>query len=103
AGVALRERPVFVDGPSGPLFGVLTEPLAGRRELTGLLLNAGPQRRTGPNRMWVQIARSWAAQGVSTLRLDLAGIGDSEGDATVLARVAEFYKDTYAEQACGAL
>jgi alpha-beta hydrolase superfamily lysophospholipase len=103
AGVALRERPVFVDGPSGPLFGVLTEPLAGRRELTGLLLNAGPQRRTGPNRMWVQIARRWAAQGVSTLRLDLAGIGDSEGDPTVLARVAEFYKPAYAEQARAAL
>jgi len=103
AGVALRERPVFVDGPNGPLFGVLTEPLADRRELTGLLLNAGPQRRTGPNRMWVQIARRWAAQGVSTLRLDLAGIGDSEGDPTVLARVAEFYKPAYAEQACAAL
>ncbi len=103
AGVALRERPVFVDGPSGPLFGILTEPLAGRRELTGLLLNAGPQRRTGPNRMWVEIARRWAAQGVSTLRLDLAGIGDSEGDPTVLARVAEFYKPTYAEQARAAI
>jgi alpha-beta hydrolase superfamily lysophospholipase len=103
AGIALRERPVFVDGPSGPLFGVLTEPLAGRRELTGLLLNAGPQRRTGPNRMWVEIARRWAAQGVSTLRLDLAGIGDSEGDPTVLARVAEFYRPAYAEQACAAL
>jgi alpha-beta hydrolase superfamily lysophospholipase len=103
AGVALRERPVFVDGPSGPLFGILTEPLAGHRELTGLLLNAGPQRRTGPNRMWVEIARRWAAQGVSTLRLDLAGIGDSEGDPRVLARVAEFYKPTYAEQARAAL
>ena len=103
AGVALRERPVFVDGPSGPLFGVLTEPLTGRRELTALLLNAGPQRRTGPNRMWVDTARRWAAHGVSTLRLDLAGIGDSDGDAMALARVAEFYKPAYAEQARAAL
>jgi alpha-beta hydrolase superfamily lysophospholipase len=103
AGVALRERPVVFDGPDGRLCGVLTEPLGMRRELTALLLNAGPQRRTGPNRMWVEIARRWAAQGVSTLRLDLAGIGDSDGDAAALARVTEFYKEGYVEQARAAL
>jgi len=103
AGIALREQPVSIDGPDGPLFGVLTEPLGARRELTAVLLNAGPQRRTGPNRMWVEIARRWAARGVSTLRLDLAGIGDSDGDAAALARVTEFYKDRYVEQARAAL
>jgi alpha-beta hydrolase superfamily lysophospholipase len=103
AGVALRERPMFLDGPDGPLFGVLAEPLGARRELTALLLNAGPQRRIGPNRMWVEIARRWAAAGVPTLRLDAVGIGDSDGDATMLARVAEFYRPTYAEQAHAAL
>jgi alpha-beta hydrolase superfamily lysophospholipase len=103
AGVALRERPVSIDGPDGRLFGVLTEPLGARRELTALLLNAGPQRRTGPNRMWVEIARRWAASGVCTLRLDLAGIGDSDGDAAALARVTEFYKQGYVEQARAAL
>jgi alpha-beta hydrolase superfamily lysophospholipase len=103
SGVALREQPVSLDGPDGPLFGVLTEPLGVRKELTALLLNAGPQRRIGPNRMWVEIARRWAASGVSTLRLDAAGIGDSEGDASVLARVAEFYRPTYVEQARAAL
>jgi alpha-beta hydrolase superfamily lysophospholipase len=103
AGVSLRERPVSLDGPAGPLFGVLAEPLGVRVELTALLLNAGPQRRIGPNRMWVEIARRWAARGVSTLRLDAAGIGDSDGDATVLARVAEFYRPAYAEQAHAAL
>lgn len=103
SGVALREQPVSLDGPDGPLFGVLTESLGARKELTALLLNAGPQRRIGPNRMWVEIARRWAASGVSTLRLDAAGIGDSEGDASVLARVAEFYRPTYGEQARAAL
>ena len=103
AGVALRERPVFLDGPDGPLFGVLAEPLGARGELTALLLNAGPQRRIGPNRMWVEIARRWATAGVPTLRLDAVGIGDSDGDATMLARVAEFYRPTYAEQAHAAL
>jgi len=103
SGVALRERPVIFDGPDGRLFGVLTEPLGARKELTALLLNAGPQRRTGPNRMWVEIARRWAASGVPTLRLDLAGIGDSDGDAAALVRVTEFYKQAYVEQARAAL
>jgi alpha-beta hydrolase superfamily lysophospholipase len=103
-GEALRERPVFIEGPGGPLFGVLTEPLGEHnRELTAVLLNAGPQRRTGPNRMWVEIARRWAALGVPSLRLDAAGIGDSDGDATALARIAEFYRPAYAEQARAAL
>jgi alpha-beta hydrolase superfamily lysophospholipase len=102
-GVTLRERPVSIDGPDGRLFGVLTEPLGARQELTALLLNAGPQRRTGPNRMWVEIARRWAASGVCTLRLDLAGIGDSDGDGAALARVTEFYKQAYVEQARAAL
>ncbi len=103
SGVALRERPVFLDGPGGQLFGVLTEPLGARRELTALLLNAGPQRRIGPSRMWVEIARRWAARGVPTLRVDAAGIGDAEGDATVLGQVTAFYRQGYVVQARAAL
>jgi alpha-beta hydrolase superfamily lysophospholipase len=103
SGVALRERPLFLDGPSGRLFGVLTEPLGTRRQLTALLLNAGPQRRTGPNRMWVEIARRWAAKGVPTLRLDADGIGDADGDAQALGQVTAFYRPTYVEQARAAL
>ena len=94
----MRERPVFLDGREGQLFGVLTEPLGVRRELTALLLNAGPQRRTGPSRMWVEIARRWAANGVPTLRLDATGIGDADGDATVLGQLAAFYRPVYVEQ-----
>jgi hypothetical protein len=37
-------------------------------------------RHTGPNRMWVEAARRWAAAGVASLRLDLSGIGESDGD-----------------------
>src|SRR5262249_51282548 len=45
-----------------------------------LYLNAGGVRHVGPNRMWVESARRWAAQGVASLRLDLQGIGESEGE-----------------------
>ncbi len=103
SGVALRERPIFLDGPGGQLFGVLTEPLGAHRELTALLLNAGPQRRIGPSRMWVETARRWAACGVPTLRIDAAGIGDAEGDATVLGQVTAFYRPGYVVQARAAL
>jgi pimeloyl-ACP methyl ester carboxylesterase len=103
AGVGLRERPLTVHTPDGPLFGILTEPLGERRELSAVLINAGAQRRTGPNRMWVEIARRWAARGVPTLRFDLAGIGDSDGDTASLAHVSTIYAQTYGRQARAAL
>jgi len=103
SGVELRETPVFVDRPAGRLFGVLSEPLGDHRELCAVLLNAGPQRHTGPNRMWVEIGRRWAARGVPTLRIDLKGIGDSDGDSASLARVASLYVPSYVEEARAAL
>jgi pimeloyl-ACP methyl ester carboxylesterase len=103
SGVALRERPMFVDVPGGRVFGVLTEPLDGRSELTGVLLNAGFQRRTGPNRMWVELARRWAAQSVSTLRLDTHGIGDFDSEDPMPGRVKDWYKPMYVQQPCAAL
>jgi alpha-beta hydrolase superfamily lysophospholipase len=103
SGVELRETPVFIERPDGRLFGILTEPIGRREELCVVLMNAGPQRHIGPNRMWVEIARRWAARGVSTLRLDVAGIGDSDGDAAPLVRVAALYAPEYVEQARAAL
>jgi alpha-beta hydrolase superfamily lysophospholipase len=79
-GTALTETPFAIDQPFGRLFGILTEPTGDRRRLTAVLLNTGAQRRTGPNRMWVEAARRWAAEGVSTLRLDIAGTGDADTD-----------------------
>lgn len=79
-GVAVRERPFAVQQPFGALHGVLTEPVGGATEnLRGLLLNAGAVRRIGPGRLWVEFARSWAARGVLTLRVDIEAIGDSDG------------------------
>jgi alpha-beta hydrolase superfamily lysophospholipase len=103
AGIELRETPVYFDGPEGRLFGVLAEPLGERLDLCAVLLNAGPQRRTGPNRMWVEIARRWAARGVPTLRFDVAAIGDSDGDSAALVRVASLYTPEYVAQARAAL
>ncbi len=95
-----RERPF---GPDG-LAGILTEPDdPARPPLTAVLLNAGAQRRTGPNRIWVEAARRWAALGVTTLRLDLEGLGDAEGDATRYSDVAGLYVPELVAQVSTAL
>ena len=64
------------------MFGILAEPsfLTPHADSGVLLLNAGGVRHTGPNRMWVEAARRWAAAGVASLRLDLCGVGESDGD-----------------------
>jgi alpha-beta hydrolase superfamily lysophospholipase len=88
----IRERSLAIEQPFGRLFGVLTEPaMEETTDLGAVLLNAGAIRRIGPNRMWVELARRWAARGVPSLRLDLEGLGDSDGDDTRFADVAELY------------
>jgi len=97
-GVLIRETPFTVDQPFGRLFGILAEPCGAAAEVTAVLLNAGPQRRTGPNRMWVETARRWASQGVATARLDLAGLGDADGDALRFTNTAAFYTGEFVDQ-----
>jgi hypothetical protein len=72
-------------------------------ELGALLLNAGAIRRIGPSRMWVEIARRWAAEGIPTLRLDLEGLGDADGDASRFADVAELYVPQFVAQVRAAI
>lgn len=88
------EEPFELAGPQGRIFGVFGRPgRPGPGEGTCVvLLNAGAQRRTGPNRMWVEAARRWLAQGVPTLRVDLAAIGDSDGDDSDLREDAGLYR-----------
>jgi alpha-beta hydrolase superfamily lysophospholipase len=76
-GRAVLERPVDI-GPTH-LFGVLTEPEGGAAQSlpTVMFLNAGRIHHQGPGRLWVDLARSWSAQGLRCLRFDLSGIGDS--------------------------
>ncbi len=88
----------FIDGPtvlvddalesaltipgSPALFGVISEPPPNAQPagLCVLLLNAGAVRHIGPNRMWVEAARRWAVRGVTSARIDLPGIGESDGE-----------------------
>ncbi|MEP6883768.1 MAG: alpha/beta fold hydrolase [Gammaproteobacteria bacterium] len=81
-GVELIERAVFLDSERR-LFAIVcaaasipgAAPPSTRRGV--VLLNAGATSHVGPNRMYVELSRQWAARGYSVLRLDLAGLGDS--------------------------
>jgi pimeloyl-ACP methyl ester carboxylesterase len=91
----VRERVLPL--PNG-CFGVLAEPAGERGDLTAVLLNAGAIRHIGPNRMWVEAARRWAARGVPTLRVDVEGIGEADGSDEPFGEDSTFYTPELAAQ-----
>lgn len=68
-------------GEGGRLSGILTWPSVPVREAQELpifvFLNAGGLHRVGPHRLYVRLARDLSKIGFSSLRVDLAGRGDS--------------------------
>jgi len=89
----IEEHPLAIPTGEGRLFGVLARPTSGPTSpLCAVFLNAGAIRRVGPNRLWVTAARWAAAHGIPSLRLDLPGIGDADGDPYRLEKVANFYE-----------
>ena len=76
----LREEPLQF-GAGGRLFGILTSPAmspSNAQELpVFVFLNAGSLHRVGPYRLYVRLARALSRMGFSSLRVDLAGTGDS--------------------------
>lgn len=75
----VRERTLRF-GPQHQLVGVLAEPVLtheSRRKTGVILLNVGGNYRVGPHRFYVTASRALAEAGWRTLRLDLAGLGDS--------------------------
>jgi len=73
----LSERPVRF-GPRGMIFGIVTEPSRGeRRRRAVVLVNNGADYHIGTGRMYVSLARRWGRRGYVVLRMDLAGLGDS--------------------------
>jgi hypothetical protein len=76
----VKERAVAL-GAEGNLIGLMSEPAlppvpAVVRPVV-LFLNAGVIHRVGPHRLHVNLARRLAERGITSLRLDLSGIGDS--------------------------
>jgi pimeloyl-ACP methyl ester carboxylesterase len=97
-GGRMRETPLRLATPRGQIVGILTEPEGARRDVTVVMLNAGAQRRIGVNRMWVEIARRWGERGVASLRLDVEGIGDADGDSARFSDFNSFYVPEFVDQ-----
>lgn len=77
----IRETPFEFKSEGRLVRGVLCEPVsAAALGVCAVMPNAGGGRRIGVQRIWVEQARSWAALGVSSLRVDMPGIGDSDGE-----------------------
>jgi hypothetical protein len=65
-------------GPDERLLGIVTLPAAPRPGAPAmLLLNAGVVHRIGPHRLNVKLARGLAQHGITSIRIDLSGLGDS--------------------------
>jgi pimeloyl-ACP methyl ester carboxylesterase len=103
-GERFRETPVVFEHGGQRLYAVVAEPVdAPVADGTIVLFNAGALRRIGPNRMWTEAARRWAAAGIPVIRVDLEGIGDAGGDGTKYVNHDTFYTEDLVEQARGAL
>jgi pimeloyl-ACP methyl ester carboxylesterase len=79
-GQLIRESIREFATPSGRTIGILAEPAVSDGPRPCLVaINAAVMRCTGPSRLNVEITRDAAASGFPALRLDLPGIGDSDG------------------------
>jgi pimeloyl-ACP methyl ester carboxylesterase len=76
------EEPVYIESRGCRLFGIFHPAVDGTRDLGILFANSGMQNRVGPHRLYVDFARMLCRSGFSVLRIDLPGIGESEGTIT---------------------
>jgi len=77
------EQVIGFDSARTRLLGILSRPAEGAPPATDpavLIVVGGPQYRVGSHRQFVSLARALARAGFATLRFDLTGMGDSEGD-----------------------
>jgi len=75
----MKER-ALTFGPAN-LVGILTQPdpdVAVEGAPAQVILNSGILHRAGASRIYVKVARALADVGITTLRFDFSGIGDSE-------------------------
>lgn len=75
-------------GPAAQGLGILTSPPNRARGPVLLLPSAGLQPRSGPFRLHVALADRLAAEGVSTFRFDVPGVGEAARDTGFDARAA---------------
>lgn len=91
-----KER-IIPFGDNQHLLGILTEPAQGATQKPVIIfLNAGVVHHIGPFRMSTDYARALTAEGFSSFRLDLSGIGDSNLGSSQVSAEQRFINDVKA-------
>tara|TARA_R110002126_G_scaffold10245_21_gene46516 strand:+ start:3211 stop:4074 length:864 start_codon:yes stop_codon:yes gene_type:complete len=97
----MTERYISIASSSATLSAILhtpaTDSAADIADTGVLIIVGGPQYRVGSHRQFVKLSRALAAQGVASMRLDTAGMGDSSG-----AKTAFYQQDHDINQAIAA-
>ncbi len=93
------EETVTLNG-SAPLFGILSKPNRPQQAAPAFLfMTTGAIRHTGSGRIAVLLARRLAELGLTSLRFDIAGVGDSpdrEGQRDPIEHLADAFSDVEA-------
>ena len=93
----LTETPIQFGSGSG-MFGILCRPdrpVAGTPAM--LLPTTGVDPCSGMSRMWTDLARQLARRGVTSLRFDMTGVGESHGRFTSDPMSASYHPDRIAD------
>lgn len=93
-GSPIVEKPVSL-GPHG-LFAVSTDVPGRTGGPTVVFLNVATEPHVGPARLWVELAREWAARGLRSVRVDMSGLGESpvrDGEPEFVIRLPVAFDD----------
>lgn len=99
------ETPTSIESKYGNMFLIEHCDEGSKPKSWVIALNSGLQCRTGPRRLYVHLARHLAEDGYGVTRVDLPGVGDSDGptppthfdlhDPTNVRDVVEYVKKTH--------
>ncbi len=95
----LTETPIAF-GPDDGMFGILCCPEAAADAPAMLLPTTGIDPCSGMSRMWTDLARQLARQGITSLRFDMAGVGESQGRLGIDPMMASYHPDRIADLSC---
>lgn len=79
--LSYQESPIRIDSPGASALGLvcIPKPTAHSTSLGVIFIPGGFQYRAGSHRQAVRLARHLAQAGITSLRFDLAGLGDATG------------------------
>jgi uncharacterized protein len=82
-----EEHPLVFACGDDALVGIVAVPSANRLPIGVLVVVGGPQYRVGSHRQFVLLSRALADRGISCLRFDYRGMGDTPGEQRSFASI----------------